>query len=228
MRILALETTEAIASVAALDGGFVLAETPLTSGGRSAQTVAPGINALLRQVGWRPSDVELVAVTAGPGSFTGLRVGVTTAKVFAFAVGAEVLGIDTLSTIAGRAPPDCAVVAVCVDAQRGDVVGQLFRRLDGGVLTAASPATLAPAANWLADLPAGTVVTGPALRRFRHLLAPSIAALPEELWPPTARSVGELADRLYREGRRGDLLSLLPHYSRPSAAEERRKLAGNN
>ena len=74
--------------------------------------------ALLKQVGWRPDDVQLVAVSVGPGSFTGLRVGVTAAKVFAYAVGAEVLGVDTLEAIAAASPDDVAEVSAVIDAQR--------------------------------------------------------------------------------------------------------------
>ena len=65
----------------------MLAEQPLDPTRRSAQTLAPAIATLLDAVEWRPADVELVAVATGPGSFTGLRIGVTTAKAFAYAAG---------------------------------------------------------------------------------------------------------------------------------------------
>ena len=58
--------------------------------------------AVLSEAGWRPRDVELVAVTIGPGSFTGLRIGVTTAKTFAYAVKCQAMGIDTLEGVAPR------------------------------------------------------------------------------------------------------------------------------
>ena len=70
---------------------------------RSARTLAPGIRHLLADAGWTPRDVALVAVSIGPGSFTGLRLGVMTAKAFAYAVGAPVLGIGTLEVIAAHA-----------------------------------------------------------------------------------------------------------------------------
>ncbi len=103
MRILALETTDKTGTVAALDGSNLLAEMTLEPTRRSAQTLAPAIQSLLSQVGWRPPDVQLVGVSIGPGSFTGLRVGVTMAKVLAYAVGAEVLGVDTLEAVAAAA-----------------------------------------------------------------------------------------------------------------------------
>src|SRR5262245_33492571 len=87
MRILAIETVGSTGSVAALDERGVLAELALDSRRRSAQTLVPGMAALVESVGWRSRDVELVAVASGPGSFTGLRIGVTTAKTFAYAIG---------------------------------------------------------------------------------------------------------------------------------------------
>ena len=127
-RILALETSELTGSVAAAADGKVLAELQLDPQQRSAQSLAPAIQSLLEQVGWQPREIRLVAVTIGPGSFTGLRVGVATAKVFAYSVGAEVLGIGTLETIAAATPDEVEAVSVAVDAQRGDVIAQPFRR----------------------------------------------------------------------------------------------------
>ncbi|MEX0712672.1 MAG: tRNA (adenosine(37)-N6)-threonylcarbamoyltransferase complex dimerization subunit type 1 TsaB, partial [Pirellulales bacterium] len=91
MRILALETSGKSGSVAVLRGDVLLAEEPLEPSQRSAQSLAPAMRQLLEAVAWTPRDVQLVAVTLGPGSFTGLRVGVTTAKTFAYAVGAVVV-----------------------------------------------------------------------------------------------------------------------------------------
>jgi hypothetical protein len=106
MRVLAIETSESVGSVAALAAGSLLGELRLPPKQGSAQSLAPVLITLLDTVHWRPDDVELVAVTIGPGSFTGLRVGVTAAKTFAYAVKAQVLGIDTLETIAAGCPQE--------------------------------------------------------------------------------------------------------------------------
>ena len=128
MRILALETTEAHGTVAALEDDRLLEELPLAAGQQSARSLAPALEQLLRTVGWQPKQVELVAVTRGPGSFTGLRVGLATAKAFAYATGASILGIDTLEAIAANAPAEVRQLAVAVDAQRGQVVTGRFER----------------------------------------------------------------------------------------------------
>ncbi|OHB85019.1 MAG: tRNA (adenosine(37)-N6)-threonylcarbamoyltransferase complex dimerization subunit type 1 TsaB, partial [Planctomycetes bacterium RBG_16_64_12] len=112
MKVLALETTERVGSVAAMDDGNLLCELKLCPKQRSAQSLAPGIKMLLERVGWQPTDVDLVATTVGPGSFTGLRVGVTTAKSFAYGVQADILGVDTLEVIAAAAPAHVQTLSV--------------------------------------------------------------------------------------------------------------------
>ncbi|MDZ7620856.1 MAG: tRNA (adenosine(37)-N6)-threonylcarbamoyltransferase complex dimerization subunit type 1 TsaB, partial [Patescibacteria group bacterium] len=168
-----------------------------------------------------PRDVQLVAVTVGPGSFTGLRVGVTAAKLFAYAVGAEVLGIDTLETIAARCPPDVDRLWTAVDAQRGEWVVRQFARSTGVWPVPLEPAELVDSQPWLASLPAGSVVLGPVLRKVAGGLPAGIRCLDAEQWLPTAAEVALLASRDYAAGRRDDLWTLLPRYSRPSAAEEK-------
>lgn len=221
MRILALETTEAIGSVAAICDGNLLAELKLDPTRRSAQSLAPGLNTILRQVGWQPAQVGLVAVSIGPGSFTGLRVGVTAAKTFAYAVQADILGIDTLETVAARAPAEVQALSVAVDAQRGQFVARSFRRRPDGWFEPAGTATLVSADAWLAGLAAGTVISGPGLRRLTQRIPEGLTTLDPQYWPPTAAAVARLAARYYADGRRDDLWTLTPHYCRPSAAEEK-------
>lgn len=221
MRILAIETTEARGSVAALDDRRLVAELPLAPQQQSARSLAPGLEQLLREVHWQPRDVELVAVTRGPGSFTGLRVGLATAKAFAYATGAAILGIDTLEAIAANAPETVPQLAVAVDAQRGQIVAGRFRRDSAGQWLAVSPAELLDVDAWLGSLEAGTHLSGPILRRYLARIPEPLICLAPEFWSPTAAQVGRLAARDWAAGRRDDLWSLAPVYSRKSAAEEK-------
>jgi tRNA threonylcarbamoyladenosine biosynthesis protein TsaB len=221
VRLLALETTEAIGSIAAAIDDKLLLEKQLDPHKRSAQSLAPGLKAVLEKVGWRPGDVQLVAVTIGPGSFTGLRVGVTTAKIFAYAVGAEVLGIDTLEAIADAAPPEIQALWAAVDAQRGEVVAQAFERRPDGWFEATGKAQLVPFDAWLLQLPPNSIVSGPALRKWPDGLPPQVTALDPKYWHPRAANVARLAMRHYLAGQRDDLWKLAPRYSRRSAAEEK-------
>lgn len=221
MRILALETTDKTGTVAALCDANLLAELRLGHEQRSAQSLAPGIQALLKQVGWLPRDVQLVAVTVGPGSFTGLRVGVTTAKVFAYAVGAEILGIDTLEAIAAAAPAEAAPLWVAMDAQRDEVVAQCYGAATAGKRQPVTPQRLAAVDAWLAQLAPGVAVSGPVLEKLLDRMPPGVHVLDRSYWAPRAAAIGCLAARYYADGRRDDLLKLVPHYCRRSAAEEK-------
>lgn len=223
VRILALETTERIGSLALAEGPELVAEARLPEESRTAQSLAPGMEQLLERHGWTPRDVELVAVTAGPGSFTGLRIGIATAKAFAYAVGAEVLGVDTHETLALACPAGISRLATVIDAQRGQVVVRTFERNGGGELAARSESELVDVDPWLAGLEPGTHVTGPVLRRIADRLPPEVEPLAAEFWRPAARHVARLAQRQYAAGRRDDLWELSPVYSRPSAAEEKRR-----
>jgi tRNA threonylcarbamoyladenosine biosynthesis protein TsaB len=214
LRILALETSGLSGSVAALSGGKLLAQLSLNPEQRSAQSLAAGIQRLLGEVGWRPRDVQLVAVTRGPGSFTGLRIGVTTAKTFAYAVGAEVLGVDTLEVLADQAPAEAPVVQAVLDAQRQELFAATFR---GGP----SETRIVPIDTWLASLSPDHLVIGPVLTRLRGRLPAEVAVAPEATWTPLAATVGLVALRHYLAGQRSDLWQLTPLYLRRSAAEER-------
>ena len=221
MKILSLETTETVGGVAACDGDNLLLELKLDTDMRSARSLAPGLKRLLEEVGWRPPDVELVGVTMGPGSFTGLRIGVITAKTFAHAVGAEILGIDTLEVVAAGLPPDIASVSVAVDAQRGQVVAGCFQRGQDGHFAAAEPDRLLDVDTWLKSLSSGTWVSGPALGKLCDRLPNGVRAVKPEYWAPSATQVAMLAARHYAAGTRHDVWKLTPRYSRASAAEEK-------
>ncbi len=220
MNILALETTERIGSVAAMSDGKLLLELNLDPRQQSAQSLAPGMRALLEKVGWRPADVDLVATTVGPGSFTGLRVGVTAAKSFAYSIQADILGVDTLEAIAARAPAHVQTLRVAVDAQRGQVVAGAFRRGEDGWFHPAGSATLVDVDAWLDGLPAGACVTGPILRKVADRAPRHVTVLDPQYWAPTAGAVARLAARLHAAGQRDDVWTLVPRYSRRSAAEE--------
>jgi tRNA threonylcarbamoyladenosine biosynthesis protein TsaB len=221
MRILALETTERDGSLAAADDDNLLVELILDRTQRSAQSLAPAIVALLRQVGWRAADVQLVAVSGGPGSFTGLRIGVTTAKVFAYAVGADILGIDTLEAIAAAAPEDVTKVSVVMDAQRGQLVARRYHRRSGGWFEPAETEKLIDIETWLEQLTPEIAVSGPVLGKLADRLPADVRPVDPRYWPPRASRVARLAARDYALGRRDDLWKLAPHYCRRSAAEEK-------
>jgi tRNA threonylcarbamoyladenosine biosynthesis protein TsaB len=220
MRILAIETVELTGSVAALEGQTLLRQLPLDTGRRSAQTLIPGIQQLLGEVCWRPGQVELVAVAAGPGSFTGLRIGVTTAKTLAYALQCEVLGVNTLEAIGQAVPAEIARFSAVVDAQRGELFVADFERLDAGGLRGAESTRIVTRQEFLATLAPDRAMTGPALRTLAASLPPDVPLLDASLWSASAAAVGRLAGQRYAAGYRTAALELMPVYYRRTAAEE--------
>jgi tRNA threonylcarbamoyladenosine biosynthesis protein TsaB len=249
--ILAFDTSGFSGSVALLEGPHLLAERELARDRRSAQTLAPAIAELLAERRVGPGEIGLVATTVGPGSFTGLRVGVTTAKTFAYAAGAELLGLSTLEIVACQAPAlgEIHELHAVLDAQRKELflgrflVGQRAALLDGSpkqqvdfdssmssglpeLWKLESDRAIVPIEEWLQSLGPGIAVSGTGLRKLQDRLPAGASVVPEEFWEPCARTVGLLAWREYCRGRRDDLWKLAPVYLRPSYAEEKAKSAG--
>jgi tRNA threonylcarbamoyladenosine biosynthesis protein TsaB len=231
MRILAIETSGRVGSVAALngDGGRaqLLREIVLSEDQRTAQRLAPAMKELLTDVDWSPHDVQLVAVAVGPGSFTGLRIGVTAAKTFAYAVGADVIGVNTLVVLAAQADSQSrskTPLWTIMDAQRREM---FVARFDGTTVNAIANdcnVEIMPQDKWLAKTNSGDQVIGPVLQRLKPQLPDGVVALDESLWQPRAASVGQVAWCAHSRGHRSDLWKLSPQYYRMSAAEEKRRI----
>jgi tRNA threonylcarbamoyladenosine biosynthesis protein TsaB len=224
-RILAIESSGRHASVATLWGdssGTRLVEQTLLSGDeRTARVLAPTIQQLLAAAEWSPKSVELVAITVGPGSFTGLRIGVTTAKAFAYAIGADVMGVNTLEALALQAPRSATPLWAVLEAQRQELFAAKFIVNEQLSILTEHETCIIPQDAWLASLRPGDRVIGPALSRLESRLPAGIEAVPEQLWQPTATSVGQVAWRKYQAGGHDDVWKLSPNYYRPSAAEEK-------
>lgn len=216
---LALEASQTAASVALLDAQGVLAERVLAPGERSARFLAPAIQALLAGADRRLADLRLVAVSVGPGSFTSLRVGVTTAKTLAYALGIDVIGIGSLDALAAQAPP-APRVDVGIDAGRGQVYAGSFDTSQPGLPRSLAPVAAIDLPEWQAGLESW--VTGPILAKS-GLHWPASARLTEaSTWNLRAATVGALALVRHQARERDDLWRLAPLYVRTSAAEERR------
>jgi tRNA threonylcarbamoyladenosine biosynthesis protein TsaB len=225
LKTLAIDTSLSPGSVAALDAAGI-AELPLAAGDQ-ARLLAPAIVAVTGRLGWTPRDAELVAVVRGPGSFTGLRVGVATAKAVAWAGGARLVGVSAFDLVArrtARALPDHdGPVAIGFDAGRGEV----FAALATPDATAPSgwriaPGVLLPVADWLATVPATAVVSGPALAAAPTATPAGLRVAPRGGWFPSAAEAGAVAALLAAAGHADDPAALVPDYVRPSYADEKR------
>jgi tRNA threonylcarbamoyladenosine biosynthesis protein TsaB len=219
--ILSIETTDKSGSVALLAGDRLF-ERVLPESQRSATALAPAMNELLTESKLLPTDIGKVAVIIGPGSFTGLRVGLVTAKMFAYAVDAEIIGLSTFEVIAFNAflLNVSGLLSIGVDAQRGEVVIQDWN-LESGKYSCLSEMLILSANDWfdrVSESGQGFMFTGPALRRYGSRRLPNVKISDENLFEPRASVAAMLAkDRIPKS----DIWSIVPIYSRPSAADEK-------
>jgi tRNA threonylcarbamoyladenosine biosynthesis protein TsaB len=222
MNLLCLDTStnRAVVVVCRRDGAVF--EAPGDASARHGRGLVPGVRDLLRTAGLALQDLDGIAVGLGPGSFTGLRVGVMAAKMLAYAATRPVLGLDSLEILARGAAPDASRIAVAVDAQRGDLfTADFHRERPGTPLLRDGPDRLESARDWLARLAPGTLLLGPGLERLKAQIPAGLEGAGAECNTPLGASLAGLAQESWLLGRRSDLWKLEPVYVRPSAAEEK-------
>lgn len=223
---LAVETSGRIGSVALGRGDTMLEAAVFSAGRRHAVELLPTIDALCRRHNVRPGDIDEVYVSGGPGSFTGLRIGITFAKTLALGGRTCLVRVPTLDVIAQNAlsmddPP--SHLAVVLDAKRGRVyaagyelassAGSDYRRIS-------EPAEIA-AGDFLARMPSGSAVTGEGIAYHRQAVEDSgLAVLPEEHHRARAEVVYRLGRQRAAAGRYDDPAALIPIYIRRPEAEE--------
>lgn len=223
LRWLLLETSGRVGQVALAQGEQVLARRLLAESRRHARDLAPAVRDLLAAFAWSPQELDAIAVSRGPGSYTGLRVGILSAKTLAYATGCALLAVETFAVIAAAAPPQVRRLDVLADAQQERVYVQRFQRsAEGAPLEAATPLRIVSLTEWLATA-AGTpelAVSGPALAQWAARLPAGLQLLPPSYWEPQPEYLLALASARYQRGERDDLWTVEPLYLRPSAAEE--------
>jgi tRNA threonylcarbamoyladenosine biosynthesis protein TsaB len=155
MMILAIDTATSSVSVAIGDRGAAVGAVTLAGGRRHAEQLAPAIQYLCQELGVSLDQLAAVAVDVGPGLFTGLRVGVTTAKVMAQALRVPVVGVPSLDLLAYPLRHSTRLVVPILDARRHEVFSARYRPVPGGVQRV-SEYDVRPPAELVADLDAGT------------------------------------------------------------------------
>jgi tRNA threonylcarbamoyladenosine biosynthesis protein TsaB len=222
MLILGIETSGPRGGIAVCRDDECLAQVELENAPRRhAQTLVSQIGDTLRQLGLKIAELDAVAVSVGPGSFTGLRVGVVCAKTLAYANGCRLAAVDTLEAIAANSPLDVTLVHVIADAQRGDLFVADYRRKSHVEWARESPPRIVRADNWFASLTEQDVVSGPGLSVDQRVGAAVWRSLPEPERTPSARKVAAIGAGQLRQGVVTDIASLEPLYVRRSAAEEK-------
>ncbi len=202
MLILALDTTSRAGSVAVLRRDVVLAETSGDASITHGQRLPGDLLRTLDAAGVRVGQLDLLAVVAGPGSFTGLRVGIASMQGLAFARRLQIVPISSLEALAGHAAdssPGDPWLAPWIDAQRGEVFASLYA--PGGDAVAEPPTAAAPAATlaaWRTTLGTRAVrFLGDGAVRYRDVISATLAgqAVVDSYVPALAVPAGRLASR---------------------------------
>lgn len=236
MKVLGIDTSTALLSAAVLDDGRLVAECARESTqskdrrpGRSnhAEGLIPIIDEVLRRAETGFSSLSLVGVAVGPGSFTGLRIGISTAKGLVYGSDTPVLGVRTLEAAAYRVPTGDGATFICpmIDARKGEVYGALYRRAGTSFEcvvedSLAAPETLARQVDSMAAGPCVFVGTG--AEAYAEVIVRCTGGRGQVTggadYPSTAFAVARMAEERFRIGPVTTAEPLIPHYIRPPDA----------
>jgi tRNA threonylcarbamoyladenosine biosynthesis protein TsaB len=230
-RVLAIETGSPRGSVAAAHAGREV-HRPLGDDGQHGRLVTAALDEVAAAAGFGADTADLVVVVRGPGSFTGLRVGVALGKTLAWATGATLVGVSGFDLIARRVeaapsgaawPGSSGAVWIAFDAGRGELAVCRIHHGPSGRLAAVA-ATLWEPAALLSAIPGGDQLAGPGVARIAGLLAarPDIHVHPDPTWPTAAEGLRLGVERA-TAGHADDAAGLLPEYLRPSYVDEPRR-----
>jgi tRNA threonylcarbamoyladenosine biosynthesis protein TsaB len=223
MRILAIETATPLASAAVIDRSGLLAETVMRAPRHHLEWLLPAVNEMLDHLGTTSDSIEGLAVSWGPGGFTGLRIGIATAAGWAQARALPVIGIGTLEALA-RVPGVEGLVLPVLDAHRGEVAGALYRLDGSGAGECLVPPTVgsAPAlAARVGTYPGPVLVIGDGLAKFGGVILAALGPRARTGGPqlhPRAAMVGMVALPRFLNGERTGLDALRPVYGRRPVA----------
>jgi tRNA threonylcarbamoyladenosine biosynthesis protein TsaB len=217
--ILALDTATEKGSLALVADDRVLGEYALETHGTYLTRLMPGVAALLTSSGINLTDLAAVAVSLGPGNFTGLRIGLATAKTLAWSLGCPLVPVPTMEVLAAQFPFHPHPIGVVMDAKRGEVFWGLFSCPEDQPQVLEGPLRLA-AADLAARLPRPLLLTGPGLEVHLDVLTPQLSpevilAPPERRWP-LAPTLARLARHRLEQGLTANPAQLVPTYLRPA------------
>ena len=218
-KILALETSTLAMSVALLDGeGKVLAGSDPGPGETHSRTLLPEVERLLDGLGLKAADLSLVAVGIGPGSFTGLRIGLSAAKGLSWAAGAGLAGIPSLDILAHALPPGDLRICPLMEARKNLVYAAIYEPAETGLkrLTDYMSMTIPDLADFIRE---ETLFIGPGVRgrkdELEGRLGGNFVRGPENLDYPRAGVLGRLALDAVSRGEDTDPRKVVPLYVRP-------------
>lgn len=231
MKILAIETSAKSVSAAVVENGVPLASAYQNMGLTHSRTLMPLVDGMLSAAGLRVQDMDLLAAANGPGSFTGLRIGVSALKGLAWALEKPCCGVSTLAAMARNLAHMEGLIICAMDARRNQVYNALFLAHDG-VLTRQCPDRaigLAELAEGIKNRPEPKFVVGDGAGLcYNHLLEQDVPCrmAPPQLVMQNAVGVALAAEEMAAAGQVTTARDLVPVYLRLSQAERERLARG--
>jgi tRNA threonylcarbamoyladenosine biosynthesis protein TsaB len=222
MHALAIETSGRAGSVALVRDDEVAAEGQFAQGLQHAAKMLPMIDDLMKKVGWSPKDLEHLYVSVGPGSFTGLRIGITLAKTMALATGVKLVAVPSLRVLVENAPPEAQHVIVVLDAKRDQIFTARFERQGDEWIERVSP-RLSSLTEMISGSPRPVHLLGEGIPYHQKFIPndPQVLVTPQEMWVAQAKVVAKLGWKLAACNQFADPLKLTPIYIRRPEAEEK-------
>lgn len=226
-RALAIETSGHIGSVALIDENGAIEEREFPHGLQHAAGLIPLIDQLCTQRGWKPGDLQQVYVSAGPGSFTGLRIGITLAKTLAFATGAKLVAVPTMHVLVANAPPEAQHAIIVLDAKRDQIFTARFA-LANDAWQEQETAHLDTLSAMLTRSPRPLHLIGEGILYHQQHIpagADDIIITKPELWRARAGILAAIGAQMAAAGTFVDPYQLQPIYIRPPEAQEKLEAA---
>jgi len=227
MTILAIESTSRMGGISIIKNGKIIAENMHSGFETYCARLVPDIENMLNclDISWK--DLNGVAVSIGPGSFTGLRIGIATAKAISFCLDIPILGIPTLDALAMNITP-CPDLLICpvIDARKEQIYTAIYRHTQDGLIRITPYTAIKPSEfiDTISEQTERIHFLGDGLIKFKEIFDPLFAknkstAATENLNYVRASNVAWLADLRLKKNHKDDATTLLPIYIRPSDAE---------
>lgn len=234
MPILAIDTATMVSSVAVADKDRLLAELTVQTRLTHSETLLPHVEQVLKMAGVEKAALDGVAVSLGPGSFTGLRIGLAAAKAIAYGLDIPIFGISTTEALAWHYPVPGVAVVPFIDAQKGNVYSAVYQWQDDGFeeISPVQVYTLQGALELCGAQPVHVLAVGDmAVKRLagREDLPSNVQVPPPHVVMPRAANVAMAGLKRLAAGQEDSVMNLEPVYIRRSEAEvlwEKRQAAG--
>jgi tRNA threonylcarbamoyladenosine biosynthesis protein TsaB len=219
MRILAMDTATKTGSVALFDGKQLVGEYILNIALTHSEKLIPAIGRLMADVGWQGKDLDGIVVTLGPGSFTGLRIGITTGKTLAYVWGVDLVGVLTLDVLAFQGTPFPGLICPILDARRNEVYTGLYQGEE--VIVRPRAASLRDLLDKIGGTKTLFIGDGvhPYGEQIKAQMGDQAFFAPGDRNLIRASSVGVLGAKKLARGEKIDLMEMVPIYLRRSEAE---------